>query len=180
MPKIVRVYIELSLWVIGVLIGIFFLYVPQHRRLESRNQEVKNLISKIGDLGAQSKGIVDVEAEIKNVEEKIEAYNRKFKNQGDMPRVIQSLSELFGVNRLKVMSILPKGVTELSGGASGMQKMTLTVELEGYYTDFGEMLYRIRGEPLAIAIEGFEITRAKTSSDRIGIRMYLSVFLKKA
>lgn len=174
-----RIYISCAGLLALVLIFLWGAVLPQHHRLKREKDAVKDLIADIEELRVKSDEVVDVEGEIQRIQSRIQAYENKFRPQGDLPKIIQSLSDLFTSNHLKVMAILAKEVVQVRGTDEPLVKNVLSVELEGEFLDFGHMLHDLENHPNAVTVEELEVEKTKADSSRLSIKILLGVFLTK-
>lgn len=179
MPKMTRVCVQCGA-LTAVLLAVFlFLYLPQHRRLAQKMEAARTLASDIDRLKTLSEGLTEVEAQIHKIQFWLEFYQDKFRPEGEMPKVMQSLSDLVTSNQLRVMTILPKGTTSVDHLGTPLVKTTFSVELEGVFKDLGEMTQDLKMHPHALTLDGIEMKRVRPDSDLLDIKILVGVFSKK-
>lgn len=177
MSKSLRIYIQCASLVLILFCAFGTLYVEE-KRMESKTLAIKDLSQRIQELTASSEKILDVEDEIKKVQGERKKFSEKFLLQGEMPKLIQSLSSLLSASHLRVMSILPKVVPKQEGSDLSVSKSTLMVEVQGEYRDFGDWLHQLESDPKAITLDEIEMVHKSPGSDQLNIKIVLSVFLK--
>ncbi|MBI1871088.1 MAG: type 4a pilus biogenesis protein PilO [Chlamydiae bacterium] len=166
-------------WILFLGGVFYFIYLPQQHRLSMKIDGEKKIIDRMEKLSKGAEGVWDVEGEIEKNQNEIRKYEGKFPTEGDMPHVIQKLSELFSSSQLTVVSLLPKGVVSVNGGESDIVKNILSVELMGRFQDFGNMIHGLEFHTLALTVESVEIDKVEEKSNQIKIKMEMGIFIKK-
>ncbi|MBI1884662.1 MAG: type 4a pilus biogenesis protein PilO [Chlamydiae bacterium] len=179
MTKFMRLYIEWALFFLFVAALFLLIYLPEEGRLRVRKVAMNALLMKTEELEKMPQDIQDVESKIKNVDQRIEVYQKKFWELKDVPRVMQTLSSLFASKHLKVMSILPKRESQEEVPSIQGIKIPLSVELEGHFQDFADMISELEDNSLALTVEDLQIRKEDLDSDLLHVKILLYIFLKK-
>ncbi len=164
---------------IVVLFCFMFVYQPMLRRLVDCTKEEERINAQLKNASNFAADKERLAAEVKNISEKIDFYEKKLPKETDIPQVLDELVKIGERSKVTFISIEPQEIERIHVGKTGQKnylKIPIELKLKAGYHEFALFVNEVENFPQFMRVDDVKIVGAFNKGRKHDISLTVSAF----
>lgn len=177
MPNTLKTLLIAAVALIAVAcIWFIFLYHPKTTKLETLKAKTDDLMLKLQSFRVKDEQITTLEKQAEQIKTEIENRTDRVASKEALPNVVKTIKKQGRMHGLKFEQIIPDyqaliPIQEENAEVKEVMKVTLHIQVQGYYKSFGRFVETLDELPYLISVGDIGVAYTKELHPKLTITM---------
>jgi len=161
----------------------FLLYQPKSLKLESLKAETEDMLLKLRSFRVSSEQIATLESQVESLKKEITAKTGKVVPKERLPEIVESIRQQGRRHGLQFEQLIPDyqaliPIQDETAEVTEVMKLTLHIQLQGYYKSFGRFVASLQELPYLISVGDVALAYSDELHPKLMITMDAILYLR--